>query len=250
VARVVILLHSPHDGPGYLAEVLSRRGLAFESVNVGNGPPAPPGIGGPDALVLLGGRLSVHDPLPWIEREAALVRQAAEMELPILGHGFGAELIAYALGASVVRGPVRRIGWFSVHRGESLPPEHWVGALPASFQVFAWHHEAFGLPLGAAPLLTSEWCTNEAFARHRVLAFQGHLEVTAAMVDAWVREGAAEIERTVGEVAPDEPLALNWESLVQGPGRIRLNLESKVAELHRMADIVYGHWIDEVLGIR
>jgi GMP synthase-like glutamine amidotransferase len=125
MARVCILLHSSTHGPGYLMEVLSRRGMEMELLRVGSGQPLPATLDGIDGLVLLGASLSVHDPLLWMQQEVDLVRRAAG-DMPVLGHGFGAELIAFALGAP----------WSATRSAESAG--FWWSDMQAALQRIGW----------------------------------------------------------------------------------------------------------------
>jgi GMP synthase (glutamine-hydrolysing) len=62
-----------------------------------------------DALVLAGSRVGVYesDDYGWIREEAALVREAARREIPVLGICFGHQLVHYAFGGRVEKGQTR-----------------------------------------------------------------------------------------------------------------------------------------------
>jgi len=49
--------------------------------------------------------MSVYDDLAWLADERAMLRQAVEAGLPVLGVCLGAQQLAAALGASVLEGP-------------------------------------------------------------------------------------------------------------------------------------------------
>ncbi len=78
-------------------------------------------------LILTGSEASINEREPWVEREADLVREAANRGLAILGSCWGHQLIAYALaGPAHVRACRRpEIGWLPVRilgRDELLGP--------------------------------------------------------------------------------------------------------------------------------
>ena len=127
--------------------------------------------------------MSVNDPLPWVDAELRLIRQAQQADLPVLGHCLGGQLIAKALGATVQANAVREIGWHAVQQSASSSP--WLAGLPVSFAAFHWHGETFGIPEGAVHLLESQWCRHQAFSCGRILALQFHVEMTEAMVKEW-----------------------------------------------------------------
>ena len=55
--------------------------------------------------------------------------------------------------------------------------------------MFQWHGDTFDLPDGAIHLARSRWCENQAFryGRH-AYGLQFHIEMTAGMIDDWLRE--------------------------------------------------------------
>jgi GMP synthase-like glutamine amidotransferase len=112
---------------------------------------------------------------------------------------------------------------------ESSAARRWLGHLPPRFEVFHWHGETFGVPPGATPLLKSRACRQQAFAFGKHLGFQCHIEMTPALVRAWVRSGARELARRT--------------ATVQGAARIRTNLVARAQRLNRVADVFYERWI-------
>ncbi len=225
-----VLRHIDIEGPGYLEEVLERRGLPWRLVKVDAGEAVPATLEGISGLVLLGGPMSVNDELPWIEAELALIRAAARAGLPVLGHCLGGQLIARALGGRVQANPVKEIGWFEV---ECLAPDRWPG-MPRRFPAFHWHGETFSLPPGAVPLFRSEFCPQQGFAAGSLLALQFHLEVLPEMIPQWCR-------RYQGELAAHAPSAS-----VQSAEEMTRRAATAMAALKPVADRLYGHWLDAV----
>lgn len=241
MASVRVFQHEPAEGPGYLGEFLDARGIDYELVRVDRA--ATIEAGNAAAFVFLGGRSDPHHGYPWVDRERELIRRAADRGLPMLGHGLGAELIAEALGAHVVRNPVRQIGWFEAER--ATPPDSpWHEVLPARCTLLKWHRQSFELPPGAVRLLKSEWCSTEGFAAGNILALQGHLEVTAEMLRSWTESYAADIAHPSEDPPPESKLTLNWQDIIQGRDKLLLNLERRVEALRAIADRVYGRCAD------
>ncbi len=224
---VKIVSHVAHEGPGYLAEFLDRKGIAHELVCVECGDPVPEEIEGASGLVFMGGPMSVNDPLPWIAQETALIRRAVEADVPVLGHCLGGQLMAKALGAEVSRNPVPEIGWMPVETVASDIARSWLGALPPSFQVYQWHGETFELPEGATHLLRSPHCANQAFVLGKHLALQCHVEMTPGMVEEWIERGGT----------------LTASPTVQSGDEMLRDVERRTAELARVADVLYERWI-------
>ena len=132
-----------------------------------------------DVLIPLG---SEHPPyadhVPWIPREADLLRRAHEADVSVLGICFGGQLLARALGARCYRAEESEIGWLPVRsRDPELVPEGpW----------FQWHFDTFELPPGATLLAESD-VGPQAYSIGRSLGVQFHPEVTAKIMEDWVR---------------------------------------------------------------
>jgi GMP synthase-like glutamine amidotransferase len=226
---VAIFRHAPIEGPGYFSTYLTRRRFAWRLIKIDEGeavPADPRTLGG---LVFMGGPMSVNDELPWIEPVLRLIRAAADAGIPTLGHCLGGQLLAKALGGEVTRNPVKEIGWGRVDVLEDELAREWLGT--SSFNSFHWHGETFSIPPGATRIAATPYCANQAFVLDRHLGMQCHVEMTPELIRAWCRSGAREIERN-----------LKKSPAVQPAEEIQRDLDSRLAELHRVADHIYDRW--------
>lgn len=227
--HVLIFRHLECEGPGYLAEYFDQAGIAWKLVRIDADERVPEKLHADVAgLVFMGGPMSVNDPLPWLEPEFNLVRQAAATGLPVLGHCLGGQIISKALGATVSPMGFREIGWHDVERCDDAAPSAWLGKLPRSFSAYHWHGEHFTLPEGAAHLLRSAACENQAYALGNMLALQCHVEMTPALVREWCRLYASELDAPTGSV--------------QDADAMTEALEDRTRQLNRIAQTLYGHW--------
>src|SRR6266566_5068290 len=117
--EIIIFRHAAHEGPGYLADYLNRRKLAFRLVCIDRNEPIPTSIDGVAGLVFMGGPMSVNDRLPWIPKVVSLIQQAVGADVPVLGHCLGGQLMSKALGGKIGRNRVKEIGWLPVEVVES-----------------------------------------------------------------------------------------------------------------------------------
>ena len=227
---IVISRHAPGEGPGYLADFLEARGQPFCVVKTDLGEPLPTDIRNIDALVFMGGPMSVNDSLPWIPAALHLIQEATRHKLPVLGHCLGGQLISKALGGVVTPNPGREIGWFPVDvvAGAALADD-WLPGLGPQFEVFHWHGETFTVPPGAQVLLSSAGCPRQGFAYGKSLALQCHIEMTAAMVRRWINLGANELQA--------------GGAFVQRAEELLEHLETRIGQLHEVADRIYGRWL-------
>lgn len=230
---VAIFRHLECEGPGYFAEFLNRQNIEYSLIRIDQDDPVPNSIDSYSALVFMGGPMSVNDDLPWINEELELIKQAAEKNMPVLGHCLGGQLICKALGGEVTANSVKEIGWHPVQKLENADAGKWLGDLQQEFEAFHWHGETFSIPSGATAILKSEYCKYQAFVKDNILALQCHVEMNSEMVTEWAREYADEL------AAPSQS--------IQSANDMTTNIEEKTTALNRVADHLYQQWIAPLL---
>jgi GMP synthase (glutamine-hydrolysing) len=185
--RVLVLQHHPDEGAGTLGEFLQDQGAELEVLHthIGQIPPISPD--GFDALVSMGGPMNVYeeDEHPWLVQENQLLAGAAHDGLPIMGICLGAQLIAKALGAKVVRSPQEELGWYEAKlTPDAAADPLWAGVDPV-VPVVQWHGDMFEVPKGGHLLATGEPCHHQAFGWNKAYGLQFHVEVTPAILATW-----------------------------------------------------------------
>lgn len=228
-----VFRHIQCEGPGYLAEVLDRLEVPYRLIAIDQGEPVPADTAGCSGLVFMGGPMSANDPLPWIEQELALIRAAAEQQLPILGHCLGGQLISKALGGEITKNRVREIGWHAVSKADNATAADWLDGQPDTMELFHWHGETFSIPVGAGVILENGHCPHQAFALDNILALQCHVEMTAPMVQEWSSLYADELDDSAPGV----------QSALQMTG----GLDDKVTVAQQVADRLYRRWLRPLL---
>lgn len=227
---VAIFRHAATEGPGLLADFLDERNIPWQLLRIDEGERVPGSVDEFSGLVFMGGPMSVNDELPWIPQVLELIRAAVSCDIPVLGHCLGGQLMSKALGGTVVRNPVKEIGWGRVVVAENDAARVWFGAL-REFEAFHWHGETFSLPDSAELVLSSAHCAHQAFALGKHLALQCHIEMTQAMICDWC---------TVGM---DEVTASRHSPAVQSVVQMQSEMASKLPQLHAVARQVYSHWV-------
>jgi GMP synthase-like glutamine amidotransferase len=183
--RVLAFRHVPFEGLGLVEPALYARHIAVDFADLYQAGALLPDIAAYDALIFLGGPMSVNDDLPFLRREMEFIRQAVARRQPILGICLGAQLIARALGATVRRNAAREIGWYALRFTAAAAGDRLFDGLSTE-TVFHWHGETFDLPPGAELLASSDLCRHQAYRiGERVYALQFHLEVTPDMIADW-----------------------------------------------------------------
>jgi len=229
---VLILQHLSADGPAYLGSWLEREGRRFEVFDSESGEAYPQRIDGYCALAVLGGEMSANDALPSLRQAEALILQAFDAGLPVLGHCLGGQLMARALGARVHASPLPEIGWQAMRVLDSPVAHTWLGEAGDAV-VYHWHNEAFELPPGAELLASSAACAHQAFAlgAHQ-LAMQFHVELDSAKLAAWAASRDPEFLR----------LQREHPTVQSGAAMLAQAVQALPAQ-QRMADRIYGRWL-------
>ena len=133
-----------------------------------------------DVIVPLGARWSVYDDAlrrTWVGAEMAMVRQAAESGVGVLGVWFGGQLVAQAFGGAVARSSTPEIGWYDVATddAELVPGGPW----------FQWHTDRWTVPPGATEIARTAGAS-QAFILGRSLALQFHPELDPELLEGWL----------------------------------------------------------------
>lgn len=227
---IAIFRHAPSEGAGYISDFLDEKKIPWQLIRIDAGEAVPQNAAQFSGLVLMGGPMSVNDPLPWIAPVLALIQQAVAQDIPVLGHCLGGQLMTRALGGVVTQNPLKEIGWGKVEVDDSNEARAWFGELK-SFSAFHWHGETFSLPDGARHLLSSQYCHNQAYAMGKHLALQCHVEMTEAMIREWCEIGAAEISENSSSPA------------VQSVHEIHVLVLQNLLPLRACARQLYSQWI-------
>jgi GMP synthase (glutamine-hydrolysing) len=186
--RWAVLQHAAFEGPGSVALAVRDSGadLSVVRIDLGQAVPPPAAVAEMAGLVVMGGPMSVHDDLVWLEVERALLRAALDARLPVLGICLGAQQLAASLGADVTPGPVPECGIGEVHLTTDAIEDPVFGTAPSPLPCVHWHADTFSLPEGAVRLARSDAYENQAFrAGELAYGLQFHVEVTASLVAHW-----------------------------------------------------------------
>ena len=186
----LILQHGPTSPPGLFGEWAQSRDVpvevcrTFEDGALLNG--SAPDLDGRAFVCCLG---SKHSPLdrevPVVAATIALVAEAVEQDVPVLGLCYGGQVLADVLGGAVEPAPEAEIGW---HMVDSQDPER----VPSG-PWLEWHYVRFTLPPGARQLARSPVGV-QAFSSGPHLGTQFHPESTIEIVKHWASSDRERLE--------------------------------------------------------
>lgn len=228
--QVVVFRHACCEGAGYLGTFLARHAIPWCEVRIDKGEIVPASVDDYSGIVLMGGPMSVNDDLPWIPPLLALIREAVDKDVPLLGHCLGGQLISKALGGVVSKNPVKEIGWGEVQVVDHPDARDWFGELQG-FNSFHWHGETFTVPEGATHVLSGPYCANQAYVMGKHIGLQCHIEMTPDMVKMWTDQWKNDIAS-----AANSPAVQSADTMLAG-------VAEDCSVLHQVADKVYSRWI-------
>lgn len=225
--RVHWFQHVPFEGLGSILPWLLQHDHTVHPHCLFNNAPLPD-ISAVDALIVMGGPMSVNDTadLPWLAAEKQFIGKMLAAGKPVLGICLGAQLIASALDAKVMANAEKEIGWWPL---KSHPNGQDSFQFPERFEAFHWHGETFELPAGGTLLASSAACQNQAFQiGQQVIGLQFHLETTPA-------SAAALLENCAEDLSP--------ASFVQSAQQIQNKSTADFRQLNDLMAKLLDYWL-------
>jgi GMP synthase (glutamine-hydrolysing) len=193
--RLLVVQHQD-DGPLGRLEQAFRQATQLDVRRPDRGDALPDDLDGVHGLVVLGGSMAAWEDerAPWLPRTRALMVEAVETGVPVLGICLGAQLLALATGGRVEPGAYGvEAGLGVITPTDDADGDPLLSALPVEGYVGAQgHHDAItALPPGAVLLGTGDPYRYQAFRLGAVAwGVQYHPEVTAGDFAGWMREDA------------------------------------------------------------
>ena len=242
MSTAFLLQHDELYPAGRIASIFRDFGIRTELRRLHRGDAVPTDLDEVRMLVLLGGALRTTDVgaegKPFLAQEVEIARQFVEADRPILGVGFGAELLSIAAGAKVTEnrrmpppGPPPAPGTPPPPPGELAPEFGWIpvsfpfpgGTEPAVFGMvdnapfFTWHADTFAPPAFPPPpvmpppparpptgnvvMASTRTCRTQAYKfKNRIFAFQFHPELEQKDIRRIIDERSKETSLTPEQV--------------------------------------------------
>lgn len=239
MTTVLAIQNDPTDPPLMLAGWLAEAGVQIRVIEAWDGAPVPRQV--PDevhGVIPLGGVMGAmdDDAAPWLPDERALLVDAVDRGIPVLGICLGGQLLAAAMGGRVTLGPATEIGVVDVQltpEGQRDPVlSHAVPRSGEDIPAAQWHQDNIvDLPSGAELLLTNSACRVQGFRiGQNAYGLQLHPELDVATFADWAamsddealqRSGvsAASANAAIAQAEPAlirawRPVAHAWADLV------------------------------------
>ena len=164
------------------------------------GEPAP-SLEDVDGVVMFGSSFNVEhaDEQPFIHAMRDVTREALDGGTPFLGICFGAQVLAWTLGADIVKAPVREVGYIPLRPLDPAADDEVLAHYADGDMVFQWHMDTFALPDGAVRLAAGDDVANQAFrVGDAAWATQFHFEIDVPEMELWIDDVGAALQEVWG----------------------------------------------------
>lgn len=213
--------------PLLLGDWLGEAGGVLDIRRLHSGADMPSDTAGFDALLVLGGSMSVYDDeaAPYLASVRALLGKAVSASTPTLAIGLGAQLLAVATGGRVERADGYRLGANLTAKRDATEADLLLGMVPITPDVMQFHRDTIAaLPGGGRMLLNSLLDPVDAFrVGSAAWGLQFHIETPADVLRSWradLRRGltAEDVERSDIRFGPmldeaAELMAQSWRAV-------------------------------------
>ncbi len=202
--RALILQHLSDDGPGRFGDLLSKDGFAIDTVHVHDGQDVPD-LGRYDLMFALGGAMEVWEEAehPWLVAEKEAIREwVGKRAKPFIGICLGHQLLADAMGGSVVKAEHKEVGLHEItYQGPEGHP--FSDGLSGTHKVMQWHLSRVDrLPEGGTVLASSDTTDVQMMAvGEHALSVQFHFEWTLDGIKGWEGGWLRALQRELGDDA-------------------------------------------------
>jgi GMP synthase (glutamine-hydrolysing) len=189
--RLLAVTNAPWETPHRILDSCAALDVRHARPLEGDALPAHEEVAG--ALVM-GGPMNVDetDRHPGLAATRDWLAEAVRRGMPVLGICLGAQLLARALGAAVLPGERKEIGFHEVTVDDPADPI--LGGLAPNARVLHWHGDVFELPEGATHLASSALTVHQAFRRGNAWGVLFHPEADVALVDRWMATPEMSVE--------------------------------------------------------
>lgn len=195
MTRIHYLLHVPFETPGIITLLAEKYQCETSATHLWEKAEFPH-QNDFDFLIIMGGPMNIYEEnrYPWLADEKRFIASCIDTGKKILGICLGSQLLADALGASVVRNRCKEIGWYPIVITKSARETPLLRLIPAALTPFHWHGDTYPPPPGALPLGSSDACDCQGFIfDNRIVALQFHLEMTAESLDEIIKACSNEL---------------------------------------------------------
>lgn len=192
---VLLVRNDPYECFGLAPSALAQAGVDLLTVDAREPDAVLPSLDQVSGIVTFGGTVNVdqaHEH-PHLARVRTYTSEALEREVPYLGICLGSQILAWASGRDVVRGPVKEVGFEPVSPTSAASEDPLLSFLSARETVLQWHEDTYDLPEGGMLLVAGDRVPVQGYRLGETAwGIQFHAEVDEWELEWWL--GLADAE--------------------------------------------------------
>jgi GMP synthase-like glutamine amidotransferase len=212
------LQHVSFENPGTILEWISENNHTISYTYFFEENPVLPTLDSFNALLILGGYMNVNEEekFPWLKSEKAFIKEVIETNKKIFGICLGSQILATVLGAKVVQGSEKEIGFFPITFSSEAKNNSIFNHFQNETTVFHWHGDTFEIPEKAIRIASSSTYENQGFMiENRILAFQFHIEMDKNIIESLIENELEELNEKGNYIQNANEIRSNFKNLKQ-----------------------------------
>ncbi len=187
---IAVIKNCPREGPGALESLFKEHDLTYSIFDLDAGDEFPNPLDY-KALVVLGGPDSANDYTKKMQTELMQIKKALQSGVAYFGICLGLQTLVKAAGGSVIRSPVKEIGFKDQNNEYFFLEKESNDALLEGISfprpIFHLHGETVELTRSMKLLASGKWCRNQLVkVQDNAYGIQGHMELTPNMIKDWL----------------------------------------------------------------
>jgi len=229
VRTILVIQNDLTDPPALVGAWLEAAGATLRVIEAFNGEVVPNAVPADvDAVLPLGGAIGANDDdvAPWLVAERALLADAVDRGIPVLGICLGGQLLAASTGGRVGLATNTEVGVYQISIAADQTADPVFGAMAATSHPTAqWHQdEVLQLPPAATVLASSAACEVQIFGLGaNTYGLQFHPEVDSEVFFSWLDEADEALNRSGKDgsliksefTAAETQLTISWRAAVE-----------------------------------
>ena len=228
---ILFIKHVPAEGPETLGDFFEKKGFKNKIIELYNKEHLPKSFNDIEAVIILGGPMNVYEEeaYPFLKEEDKFIKEILKNEIPYLGICLGAQLLAKAQGAQVVKSPRQEIGFSKIKLTREGQDDPLFKNLAPEIDVYQWHEDMFHIPVKGKLLAGSNECPFQVLkVGSSAYGLQFHVEITDQSIRLW----------------SDASFDLKDPKLLAKKNEMLKDYRLKKKIFHQTADIIFENFLE------